>query len=376
MAKRLQSARNETGTVHPTIPSAVPDSLPPDRNVHAEHVARLLLAMEPDALFAACLDEEAGSCHFLDQNSGIESEALVQSAHQADGNHDGRFQFVFSQGRRTFPVLAARVAAAPLVLLLGVPARVSKSRRAAAAAQLDLVANSVGLQHRLGTCEQQLKEKCVEQRELDEQLILSDAMLGCIHELNNILNSITLQTSIIELKCDSSITEVVEPIRTSVSRIAKKLQLFQGQRELRKAAKSVVNLNTLIAQCSEEGPADGAVQIQLCDSPLWINCNQQALRRLVTTLCRWSGPWKSDEYRIQTDLENGQVVLRLMPKKSDGPRTPIDLAESTANSSNQLQRLATLSLARLTGGAIAADAGPNGEAALTIRWPFSDKPAR
>src|SRR5438128_11252063 len=82
-----------------------------------------------------------------------------------------------------------------------------------------------------------------EQRDAFELLTASDAMLGLVHDINNSLNSMMLQASIVEMKLDGALRDEVAQIRRLGNDVARRLALVQMVRDGARKFRTRVDLN-------------------------------------------------------------------------------------------------------------------------------------
>jgi hypothetical protein len=216
-------------------------------------------------------------------------------------------------------------------LLVGLPPRTPASVRAALQTAVRLAAS-------LLAGELQLE---VRRREVEDWLLVSEAMSGLAHDFNNHLNSMVLQAAVVQMKVDETTRAEVETIRQGALQVAKLLRPFQQFRDQRRQERTAVDLERLLRE------AAGSVAIEV-QAPLpAVRAPAFEMRRLL--------------HHLLADCP-GPVAL-----SSDGQEVRLTLptaAQASEEIEHVLRWQAVQSLARLTGGILRQD-----ETRTTIAWP-------
>jgi len=213
-------------------------------------------------------------------------------------------------------------------------------------------------------------------RALEEMLLAGDAMLGFVHELNNILNGMMLQASVVELKAGESIRPEVEVIRKLGAQAASSLAFFARFRERYRQMKASVDLNDAVrAVLANERRilpvADHRLQPELVDEPVIVLAHPVALKQLIFVLLRIADSWQPEGLlRLRSARANSQVWLIIEPISSNSTEIAghvwTDLATEDENS---LELLAAQSRARLVEAKLQMAVNDAGNRVLAAAWP-------
>src|SRR5690348_14922564 len=91
-----------------------------------------------------------------------------------------------------------------------------------------------------------------EQAELARFALVGQAFIGLAHELNNALNSMMLQTSVVQLRVDEQARHELDAIRQHGAQAAFLLRSLQQVVQERREKSYNVDLNSVVAEALEE----------------------------------------------------------------------------------------------------------------------------
>lgn len=221
-----------------------------------------------------------------------------------------------------------------------------------------------------------------ERRDWLELLTAGDAMLGLVHEINNSLNCMMLQASIVELKVTGSVKDDVAEIRRLGVRAAKQLALIQQFRDQCRNSRSPIDLNQFVREAFPEDPQpSSAPELALAEPPLTLSVNPGALSRLIRLLPRIVRHRQPDAVlRIQTLLQERQISLIVESKSFRlAEARSVDwesISDEWADLGHLMECVAAHSLARLVKAQGKASVGASGELSLRLTWPQGETSGR
>jgi hypothetical protein len=260
-------------------------------------------------------------------------------------------------------------------LVVAVRADLSTEKLADIDALLTIAAHSLALHLELMLGELHLQNLRREREELTDMLLAGDALLGFTHDLNNSLNSIILQTSVLELKAGEALRSETTVIRKLGTQAANKLGMFQRFRDHYRQAKVSVDLNQTIRRLFADGPALGdPVQLELSPEPLTILGHTMVLRQLISVLLRLarSGQPKGGA-QLYTFRENDHIwlVLQSISERASAIISR-EWADFPAAGEESLEMLAAQSRARLIEATLQVSTDSTGRRAVAAIWPAAD----
>jgi hypothetical protein len=207
--------------------------------------------------------------------------------------------------------------------------------------------------------------------EVDDVALLGDAALMLAHDLNDVLNTMILQASLVQMKVDAQRREELGVIRQQGRRAAWLLLPLQQTWQQRRHGGQALDLNTVVRQVVAEGEAPPA-RLELADALPGIPSTRSGLRRLVGTLLR-----------LVSSRQAGPVLVRTLPE-GKGSRllvgdagllasgeelgNPFDAENGLFGGPTLLEGLALQSLLRQSGGKLKVVSGPDGVLAVTVTW--------
>lgn len=342
-----------------------------DINDRTEAVARLLLEAIPRAEFAACMHEcRSGAVLGISARNGHTPGSLTRPLQEAlaklDRIPDRNIEFTLRYSRSQFCCHAAQsqpVAGCQAWLIAGMP--VTRTPSDLDLPSLHLACEMTALRLAVEILQEQSQSRLDELREDQEMLMVSDAMLGFVHEMNNSLNTIMLQASVMELKGDESSREDARLIRKTGAAIAGKLALFQQFRERCKLARAPADLNEIAAEAVAAFRDSVQIAVHLANGPLPVMVHRNGMRRLIDLLIRLAAPPET-ALRIATTRKRQTAALHFESRSSGASDF-----ESPSDDAHSVEWLAIESLSRLCGTEVTKVAGPKGSLALMLEWPLA-----
>jgi|SRR5579864_7475051 len=210
-----------------------------------------------------------------------------------------------------------------------------------------------------------------ERREWAEMLLAGDAMLGYVHELNNSLNSMMLQASVLELKAGEAIRSEVELIRKLGKEAASKLAQFARHRERYRQVKTSVDLNQAARELfTNDLEAGNGMATEFWPSALTLHVHPLVLKLLISVMLRIAKPWhKQSGSRLRTIAIDKYVWLVIEPvSKETGLIQSSQWTDLAEELGEPLEILAAQSRARLVEAKLQVAVDASGNRALAANW--------
>jgi hypothetical protein len=268
-------------------------------------------------------------------------------------------------------VVAVGACGSPLgFLLLGLAPGSGKSLQGELASLLTTAAQVLALHLELEKSNDQIQSLKDEHREFSDLITAAEALAGLIHQLNNCLNSMTLQASVIQLKVDESLREELSVIRREGARAAAWLRPLQQFREQFRQARAPLNVNDIVGEVLYDNPEFAScVGTDLSGDLPTLSINRRALKRLLVFLLRLV---ISDESRtVLKTIPRGRRVELFFELVQPGlvPGNLNNLLErerEPGGALNDLELFAVYSLVRWVGGDLRVEQGPHGASVLIL----------
>jgi len=343
----------------------------------AMEIAALLRQVTPTAKFAACrLDAQprpnlAVKHEEAVGHNGAFLEQLRRQLGDFDTAQSAVVSFPLRYGETELTVLVAPVAHISRChgfLVLGLAADMPEARRRDLNIFLDLAAELVRPYLELDNVQRVLTATTEAHRESADLVLVSDALGGIVHDLNNSLNSMMLQASLVQLKAAESLREDIAVIRHEGGQAAERLAVLQQFRELSRQSRSTTDLNTMVRDVlAADGEKLGHIQHALADRPLTLSTNTGALKRLIALLLRIASSAGRDAEIGVTTIEQNQRV-QLVIEVKPGRRLDGETPAESSSVVGQIERLAAQSLARLTGAELTISVEPGTGGSLSAVW--------
>jgi signal transduction histidine kinase len=326
---------------------------PAPRAQQAEAIADLLLEVLPQAVVVACV---------------LTGEGALSFAIRPRGKGSGSYVSLFESQLSRLNPLAADVQRIPAealpdvfllasalcayerprgFLVIGLPSQAKKEDVAKAEAMLTAAAPLVAI----GWMLQVLQS---EQAELARFALVGQAFIGLTHELNNALNSMMLQTSVVQLRVDEQARHELAAIRQHGAQAAGLVRSLQHVVQERREQSYIVDLNTVLSEVlEEESKLRSRVSLSPGPNASPIRCTRSAVKQLVRLLLEGVCVGTEATVEVTTGEGPGGTVLSVT----------IAQAESDASTSeallwqnlDEVGRLAGQSLLRQLGGTLTAE---------------------
>jgi len=231
--------------------------------------------------------------------------------------------------------------------LVGIRVRTDRADRAAAVA--NLVAELLATRLRVLELEQR-------QRQQMSVLVLGEAAGSLVHAINNNLNSISVQASLLQMKLEGILRDKAEVIRREVSRAATRLQVVQQEQSWLTGSNQRCDMREITREFLAAWPefADW-LDAHLPQQPVFLRGSPTVLGRVVWLLSAIGLACMPKEARAKLTLAPGLLQLTLpgvspeTPEESGAPDSR-DKVEQTLppirSAEEELQREAFAWLAR------------------------------
>jgi signal transduction histidine kinase len=212
-----------------------------------------------------------------------------------------------------------------------------------------------------------------EHEELARFALVGQAFLGLAHELNNALNSMMLQTSVVQLRVDPQAHGGLNVIRQHGALAAGLVRSFQHVVQERRQKSYAVDLNDAALEVLEEEPAlRQAVSVQLAEQAPRIQGTRGAVKQLIRLVLQGIHAGTTSALRLQTQKPaEGAALIVLLAAPPPEPA-----GEGAASSADTLVwqhldevgRQAGKSLLRQLGGEMTVERDHDGGAVVRVAW--------
>jgi nitrogen-specific signal transduction histidine kinase len=204
-----------------------------------------------------------------------------------------------------------------------------------------------------------------EQEELVRFALIGQAFIGLAHELNNALNSIMLQTSVMQMRVDEQGRQELAAIRQQGAQAAGLLRMLQQVVQERRDKSYPVDLNSVLTEVVEqEAELRCRVVLRLSQRIPPLQSTRSAVKQLVRLLLAGVCAGTKATVQAATGEEGGDAVLSLSIPGPEGEASPDALLWQNLD---EVSRLAGQSLLRQLGGVLTVeptDLGPT----LRVVW--------
>jgi phosphoglycerate-specific signal transduction histidine kinase len=193
-----------------------------------------------------------------------------------------------------------------------------------------------------------------EQAELARFALIGQAFIGLAHELNNALNSMMLQTSVVQMRVDEQGRQELAAIRQHGAQAAGLVRTLQHVVQERREKSYPVDLNSVLTEIVEEEP-ELRRRISLCLSPKapLIHSTRSAVKQMIRLLLEGVCTGTRATVKAATAEHEDGAVLRLTLA---GAASEDSTAEALLwQNLDEVGRLAGQSLLRQLGGALTAE---------------------
>jgi signal transduction histidine kinase len=345
------------------------------REDRAARLADLLLELIPDAAWTACVlsGEEPGTLAIRPENGSISPERKERLREQL-ASLDPLLSEI--QELPSAPEESVRTRAVAIheddrprgFLAIGLSGAAPPGTVARAEVLLAVCAPAVAVRW-------EWESVRGEQAELAKFALLGQAFVGLAHELNNALNSMMLQTSVVQLRVDAQARNDLAAIRQHGVQAAALVRSLQHVAQERRGKVYSVDLNGVLTDVLEETPTlRRRVSVQLGAEVPRIQSTRSALKQLVRLLLAGLLAGTKSAVRVRTEKREDGVVLNM-----ELPETPGE-SGSTPDAIlwqhlDEVGRHAGQSLLRQLGGNLLLDWGSDKRWVIRVVWETSAREA-
>jgi signal transduction histidine kinase len=210
-----------------------------------------------------------------------------------------------------------------------------------------------------------------EQTELAKFALLGQAFIGLTHELNNALNSMMLQTSVVQLRVDAQARDDLAVIRQQGAQAAALVRSLQQVAQERREKAYPVDLNGVLTDVLEETPAMlRRVSVQLAAEMVWIPSERSAVKQLIRLLLEGLLAGTKSAVCVRTEKRGDGVVLSMEMRE-----TPPEMNEGDEllqavlwQHLDEVSLHAGQSLLRQLGGTLSGERGSGGGWVMRVVW--------
>jgi signal transduction histidine kinase len=207
------------------------------------------------------------------------------------------------------------------------------------------------------------------------------------HEINNLLNNVSLQISIVEMTAPGKDNATLQRIRETAAQTAAKLHRFQQLSQECRPAAELSNLNQIICETVAGDTAAGLTGGKSRQPPIDVDLDPQLpgvlaapvdLRRLVVMLI--------EDSRAASNSSQGAIVFRTkalsgrvtLQREDTGPGVPEELRDSMFEpfhmarmGSDGLRLAVCRAIVRRLGGNVHAEEPAEGGLRIVIQFPVA-----
>lgn len=205
-----------------------------------------------------------------------------------------------------------------------------------------------------------------EQAELARFALIGQAFIGLTHELNNALNSMMLQTSVVQMRVDEQARHELAAIRQSGAQAAGLVRTLQHAVQERREKSYTVDLNSVLAEILEdEAELRRRTSPRLSQKAPIIHNTRSAAKQLVRLLLEGVCAGTQATVNAATGEQDGGAALSLTIAGAEGETSTVE--SLLWHNLDEVGRLAGQSLLRQLGGALTAEHTAE-ERSLRVIW--------
>jgi hypothetical protein len=335
---------------------------PPER---AGAIAELLHESLPQSVLTACMLTGEGATylavHSVSDETEPGKEQLLESQLYRLIPTDNRVQKLPAETLPGVHLLTSAIHADERprgFLVIGLPSEATPEDVAKAEAVLTATAPVVGLRWLLQTLQ-------CEQAELARFALVGQAFIGLTHELNNALNSMMLQTSVVQLRVDEQARRELAAIRQHGAQAAGLVRSLQHVVQERREQSYAVDFKSVLAEVlEEENKLRSRVSMRLTPNTPPIQSTRSAVKQLVRLLLEGICASTETAVTAATGEQDGGAVLSLSIAGAEEAAVETLLWQNL----DEVGRLAGQSLLRQLGGTLTAERTDDGDVVLRIVW--------
>jgi hypothetical protein len=332
----------------------------------AARLAELLLELFPRAGLTACLlHGDEPSCLVLrpkESPISAEKKNILRSQLSSISPLAPSVQALSSAARLGLRLLAAAIHEEERprgFLVIGLPADAAAKEVARAEGLLTVAAPTVALRWTLEAAR-------AEQAELARFALVGQAFIGLAHDLNNALNSMMLQTSVVQLRVDESARHDLVAVRQHGAEAAGLVRALQHVVQERREKSYPVDLAGVLALVLEENAAwHRRVTMQPSGQVPSIHSTRSAVKQFLQLFLEGMLARTKSAVQARLEKQGDSAVLRVeiaeAAEESELPPSDVLLWQNL----DEVGRLAGQSLLRQLGGTLEVE--PRAEGGLTLR---------
>jgi signal transduction histidine kinase len=206
-----------------------------------------------------------------------------------------------------------------------------------------------------------------EQAELERFALIGQAFVGLAHELNNALNSIMLQTSVVQLRVDAQARQELSVIRQHGAQAAGLLRNLQYVVQERREQSYPVDVNNVLAEILEEN-----AELRRRVSPRWsetalrIHSTRSTVKQLLRLLLEGTCAGTEAAVKAATCEQDGSAVLNLTC--AGVPNDASAVEGLPWQHLDEIGRLAGQALFQQMGGVLTSERSDDGVVVVRIAW--------
>lgn len=206
-----------------------------------------------------------------------------------------------------------------------------------------------------------------ERAELARFALIGQAFIGLTHELNNALNSMMLQTSVVQMRVDEQARQELAAIRQHGAHVAGLVRSLQHVVQERREQFYPVDLNDVLAEVlAEDSGVSRRLSTRLTPNISPIQSNRTAVKQLVRLLLEGASASREATVIVATGEQGGGAVLSLTISGAEGQTSGVE--SLLWQNLDEVGRLAGQSLLRQLGGTLTAELASEGNVIVRIVW--------
>ncbi len=333
------------------------------REQRAAGLSDLLRELLPAAVRTACLlvGEIPAPVAIRPESSAEEQERWRERLATLDPLAPAVQEFPSAEGGPTLAAAIHEDGRARGFLAIELPAAAPAEERARAEALLAVGAPATALRWDWETVRG-------EQAELAKFALLGQAFVGLAHELNNALNSMMLQTSVVQLRVDAQARNDLATIRQHGVQAAALVRSLQHVAQERREQAYAVDLNGVVTEVLADTPSlRGRVSARLAAEALRIPSTRSALKQLVRLLLDGLLAGTKAAVRIGTEKREDGIVLTLTMAELSAA-DELSPHEVLWQHLDEVGRYAGQSLIRQLGGTLTVDRADSEGWVVRVVW--------
>lgn len=333
----------------------------------AEALAELLREALPQAVLTACMLTNEGATNLAlrarDDPTRADNEQLIASQLSLLDPLAPNVQKLPAEVLPGARLLASAICVEERprgFLVIGLSSHANKEEVARVEALLTVISPVLALHGMLQVLQS-------EQGELARFALVGQAFIGLTHELNNALNSMMLQTSVVQLRVDEQARQELSAIRQHGAHAAGLVRSLQHVVQERREQSYAVDLNSVLVEVLEaESKLRSQVSLHLGPNTPPIHSMRSAVKQLVQLLLAGVCAGTDAAVQAATGEAEGGALLSLTIAHAESSDSIVEAL--LWQNLDEVGRLAGQSLLRQLGGTLTAERAGAGVVLLRIAW--------